>query len=212
MSSAAVRNCNFKAKQILIELLFRCPCLKMIQLRLEKRKKSRERKKTWRKPLIPVYVNAQAFTNVCNNFRHPYVTFFHIAFRCAAIVVYILCGWFSDSFITSFVTVILLLSMDFWTVKNITGRLMVGLRWWNYVDDEGKSHWVYEARKVHFIGWIGLAENFNVIPLQGSVQNRINDREANIFWTALVMCPVVWSVLFLIALIGFKLKWLVRWH
>lgn len=28
------------------------------------------------------------------------------------------------------------------------GRLLVGLRWWNYVDDEGKNHWVYEARKV----------------------------------------------------------------
>ena len=30
----------------------------------------------------------------------------------------------------------------------IVGRLLVGLRWWNYVDDDGKSHWVYEARKV----------------------------------------------------------------
>jgi hypothetical protein len=81
-------------------------------------------------------------------FRHPYVTFFHLAFRGASVVVYMLCGWFSDSFITSFVTVVLLLSMDFWTVKNITGRLMVGLRWWNYVDDDGKSHWVFESRKV----------------------------------------------------------------
>jgi hypothetical protein len=25
---------------------------------------------------------------------------------------------------------------------------MVGLRWWNYVDDDGVSHWVYESRKV----------------------------------------------------------------
>jgi hypothetical protein len=33
----------------------------------------------------------------------------------------------------------------------ITGRLMVGLRWWNYVDDNGKSHWVFEARKVGVI-------------------------------------------------------------
>lgn len=40
--------------------------------------------------------------------------------------------------------------MDFWTVKNVTGRLMVGLRWWNYVDDDGKSHWVYETKKVAF--------------------------------------------------------------
>jgi hypothetical protein len=33
----------------------------------------------------------------------------------------------------------------------ITGRLMVGLRWWNYVDDNGESHWVFEARKVGVI-------------------------------------------------------------
>lgn len=46
---------------------------------------------------------------------------------------------------------VLLLSMDFWTVKNITGRLMVGLRWWNYVDDDGKSHWIFESRKVRLL-------------------------------------------------------------
>jgi len=65
-----------------------------------------------------------------------------------------LCGWFSNSFIASFVTVVLLLSMDFWTVKNITGRLMVGLRWWNYVDDDGKSHWVFESKKVCLIMYV----------------------------------------------------------
>lgn len=79
---------------------------------------------------------------------HPYVTFFHLVFRLLAIITYLLCGWFSDSFITSFVFVVLLLSADFWTVKNITGRLLVGLRWWNYVDDEGISHWVFESKKV----------------------------------------------------------------
>ncbi|KAF5305637.1 hypothetical protein FQR65_LT07718 [Abscondita terminalis] len=128
-------------------------------------------------------------TNAAGTLVHPYVTFFHIFFRSASVVVYMLCGWFSDSFITSFVTVILLLSMDFWTVKNITGRLMVGLRWWNYVDDNGKSHWVFEARK-------------------GPSQNRINERESRIFWFALVLTPIVWCVLFLVALFGFKLKWL----
>lgn len=83
-------------------------------------------------------------------FRHPYVTFFHLAFRGSSILLYMFCGWFVDSFISSFVIIVLLLSMDFWTVKNITGRLMVGLRWWNYVDDDGKSHWVFESRKVLF--------------------------------------------------------------
>lgn len=25
---------------------------------------------------------------------------------------------------------------------------MVGLRWWNQVDDDGRSNWVFESRKV----------------------------------------------------------------
>ena len=42
----------------------------------------------------------------------------------------------------------LLLAADFWTVKNITGRLLVGLRWWNKVNEDGTSEWVFESRKV----------------------------------------------------------------
>uniref|UniRef100_A0ABD2WRB7 Golgi apparatus membrane protein TVP23 homolog n=1 Tax=Trichogramma kaykai TaxID=54128 RepID=A0ABD2WRB7_9HYME len=116
---------------------------------------------------------------------HPYVTFFHLAFRVTAIATYMLCGWFSNSFIASFVSVILLLSMDFWTVKNITGRLMVGLRWWNYVDDNGVSHWVFESRK-----------------------NRINPSESRIFWMALILSPILWGIFVLVALFGLKLKWM----
>ncbi|CAB3379228.1 Hypothetical predicted protein [Cloeon dipterum] len=86
--------------------------------------------------------------NVKGRFKHPYVTFFHLAFRGAALVVYLLCGLFSNSFIASFIFIVFLHSLDFWTVKNVTGRLMVGLRWWNYIDDNGESHWVFESRKV----------------------------------------------------------------
>merc|ERR1712168_546155 len=76
--------------------------------------------------------------------KHPVVTFFHLLFRTLALIAYLLCGWFSNNFIGSFVAIILLLSMDFWTVKNITGRIMAGLRWWNYVNEEGESVWVFE--------------------------------------------------------------------
>lgn len=81
-------------------------------------------------------------------FRHPYVAIFHLLFRGAAVFTYIFFGLYDDTFITTFVFVILLLSADFWTVKNITGRLLVGLRWWNYIDDNGESHWVYESKQV----------------------------------------------------------------
>merc|ERR1712228_836924 len=78
--------------------------------------------------------------------RRPWVAFFHFFFRISALVVYLFGTQFSSSFIGVFVTVILLLSVDFWTVKNVTGRIMVGLRWWNYIDENGDSQWMFEKR------------------------------------------------------------------
>ena len=54
----------------------------------------------------------------------------------------------SDHFIELFLTIILLLAFDFWTVKNVTGRLMVGLRWWNKVEEDGTSTWQFESKPV----------------------------------------------------------------
>ena len=34
------------------------------------------------------------------------------------------------------------------------GRLLVGLRWWNYVDDDGTSHWKFESRKASIPSWV----------------------------------------------------------
>ena len=55
---------------------------------------------------------------------------------------------YGDEYMEIFIVIILLLAMDFWVVKNITGRLMVGLRWWNKVEDDGSSTWLFEAKKV----------------------------------------------------------------
>lgn len=49
--------------------------------------------------------------------RHPLATFFHLFFRVSATVTYVCCDWFSRSFVGCFVTVLLLLSFDFWSVK-----------------------------------------------------------------------------------------------
>ncbi|KAA0724878.1 Golgi apparatus membrane protein TVP23 -like protein B [Triplophysa tibetana] len=52
-----------------------------------------------------------------NKVKHPLASFFHLFFRVSAILVYLLCGLFGGSFIACMVTIILLLSCDFWTVK-----------------------------------------------------------------------------------------------
>uniref|UniRef100_A0A672KNY3 Golgi apparatus membrane protein TVP23 homolog n=1 Tax=Sinocyclocheilus grahami TaxID=75366 RepID=A0A672KNY3_SINGR len=80
--------------------------------------------------------------------KHPLACFFHLFFRTSAILIYLFCEFLSRSFIANMVTIILLLSCDFWTVKNVTGRLLVGLRWWNQVDEDGHSHWMFESRSV----------------------------------------------------------------
>ncbi|KAM3846771.1 Golgi apparatus membrane protein TVP23 homolog B-like isoform 2-T2 [Vipera latastei] len=123
--------------------------------------------------------------------KHPIASFFHLFFRVSAIIVYLLCELLSNSYIACMVTIILLLSCDFWAVKNVTGRLMVGLRWWNQVDDDGKSHWVFEARKA-------------------SAQGRkvISEAESRIFWLGLITCPLLWVIFAFSALFSFKVKWL----
>lgn len=96
---------------------------------------------------------------------------------------------FPDSYITSFVVIVLLLSADFWVVKNITGRILVGLRWWNFVDDEGNSQWIYESKSK-----------------EGQKYGHAD--EVRIFWMGLIVSPVIWALFFIVALFGLKLKWL----
>ncbi|XP_045139864.1 Golgi apparatus membrane protein TVP23 homolog A isoform X3 [Echinops telfairi] len=122
--------------------------------------------------------------------RHPLATFFHLFFRVSAILTYLCCDWFSSSFVGCFVTVLLLLSLDFWSVKNVTGRVLAGLRWWNQIDEDGKSHWIFEARKVP-------ASNMAA-----------TEAEARIFWLGLIICPMIWIVFFFSTLFSLKLKWL----
>uniref|UniRef100_A0A670Y4G7 Golgi apparatus membrane protein TVP23 homolog n=1 Tax=Pseudonaja textilis TaxID=8673 RepID=A0A670Y4G7_PSETE len=124
--------------------------------------------------------------------RYPLATFFHLFFRVSAIVTYLFCDWFSKSFIGCFLVILLLLSVDFWSVKNVTGRLLVGLRWWNQIDEDGRSHWVFEARKAP------------------SAVAPPTEVEARIFWLGLIVCPVIWILFFFSTLFSLKLKWLVR--
>lgn len=64
----------------------------------------------------------------------------------SAIVFYIIYPWiFRANFTILFAVTVLLLALDFWTVKNVSGRLLVGLRWWNEINADGESMWHYES-------------------------------------------------------------------
>uniref|UniRef100_A0A914EPA8 Golgi apparatus membrane protein TVP23 homolog n=1 Tax=Acrobeloides nanus TaxID=290746 RepID=A0A914EPA8_9BILA len=120
--------------------------------------------------------------------KHPFVVIAHCAFRGAAIVFYVFANILSLSFIIQFLVLLALLSADFWTVKNVTGRLLVGLRWWNFVDSEGKNHWKFESAKD---------------------PSRFDIFEIRIFWGALVVAPVFWTFLVIVAFFTFKWEWMI---
>lgn len=82
--------------------------------------------------------------------RHPIAVAFHVGFRAASLVWYVLSEQFlgSKQFVLSFIVQVLLLALDFWTVKNVTGRLLVGLRWWNEIKEDGTSEWIFEQKEV----------------------------------------------------------------
>uniref|UniRef100_A0A915EE12 Golgi apparatus membrane protein TVP23 homolog n=1 Tax=Ditylenchus dipsaci TaxID=166011 RepID=A0A915EE12_9BILA len=120
--------------------------------------------------------------------KHPFVVLSHIAFRGFAIFFYIFANIFSSSFIVQFLILLSFFSADFWTVKNITGRLLVGLRWWNFVDAEGKNHWKFESSK--------NAEIYDPM-------------ERRIFWGALFVAPFFWLLLVSVAFITFQWQWMV---
>lgn len=71
-------------------------------------------------------------TNFFSKSGHPITCVFHILFKVTAILIYLMGGVFekSTNFVSVTVLCVICLSMDFWCVKNITGRLLVGLRWW----------------------------------------------------------------------------------
>ena len=107
---------------------------------------------------------------------------------------------FIRNFILVFIFTLLLLSLDFYYLKNIAGRRLVGLRWWNEVDtSSGDSHWVFESRDTQTIssGGGGGAE----------VQNMTDKR---FFWLGMYVAPALWVALAVLALVRLQsLIWVV---
>lgn len=68
---------------------------------------------------------------------------------------------------------------------------MVGLRWWNHIDEDGKSHWVFESRKA-----------------SPQDNKTVSEAESRIFWLGLIACPVLWVIFAFSSLFSFRLKWL----
>ena len=110
-----------------------------------------------------------------------------------SLLVYLLGMLFTTNFILIFIITILLLAADFYYLKNIAGRRLVGLRWWNEVNAQsGESHWVFESA-----------------PQPNEPGGKIvNPTDKRFFWLALYAQPALWVVLAIVALLRTKFVWL----
>lgn len=73
---------------------------------------------------------------------HPKMCIATVAFKGAAFIMYFIFGLFLSRVIT-FIFVTILGATDFWVVKNLSGRILVGLRWWSSYNEKGEEVWKF---------------------------------------------------------------------
>lgn len=129
---------------------------------------------------------AEAVASVMPEFlrraAHPYVCLFHLLFKALAILTYWFVYMFSKDIVLTFILTTTFLAVDFWTVKNVTGRILVGLRWWNKVKDDGTSEWIFES----------------------GAEGQLSALDKNIFWIALYAFPLYWCLAAISNLLSFS--------
>ena len=125
------------------------------------------------------------FSNFLSHAKHPGIVFFTIFFKGLAMCFFLLLGIFGVSEALIFIFIIVLNSLDFWFVKNVSGRILVGLRWWNEVKEDGSEVWRFES----------------------SHEQKEKSIDTTIFWMSLYIGPIFWGVFLFLELIGLKLMW-----
>mmetsp|Transcript_33677 Transcript_33677/g.60950 ORF Transcript_33677/g.60950 Transcript_33677/m.60950 type:complete len:215 (-) Transcript_33677:87-731(-) len=117
---------------------------------------------------------------------HPVTCVFHAAFKIVVLLVYIYGRYLHSAYVFTFILCTVFAALDFWTVKNVSGRLLVGLRWWNLVKDDGTSEWVFESN-----------------PDEGN----LNATDRNIFWGVTYVWPLLWAIFLFMNILNFSLDW-----
>ncbi|BCS27262.1 DUF846 domain-containing protein [Aspergillus puulaauensis] len=113
---------------------------------------------------------------------HPITLLIFLGFRLGALLMYLFGVLFINNFILIFILTLLLLSADFYYLKNIAGRRLVGLRWWNEVNTtSGDSQWVFESADPN--------------------TRTITATDKRFFWLSLYVTPALWIALGILAIV-----------
>ena len=125
-------------------------------------------------------------TNFYKKSTYPMISLLTVLIKLASIISFFLFSIFlSNEAIIMFI-VVLFGACDFWITKNISGRFLAGLRWYNLLKLETNTEiWVFEGKN----------------------ENNADFIDKGIFWYSLYFNDIVWIVLFLWEIIRLKFDW-----
>ena len=116
----------------------------------------------------------------------PQVALMTVSLKLLSIIFFLFFNIFTSNEALVMITVILLIAADFWYTKNISGRILVGLRWWNNYDvDTQEDKWIFESKN--------------------EIKEPNIDRKT--FWFSLYGFAAIWLVLFIWECIMFNFNW-----
>lgn len=127
-------------------------------------------------------VNWQNFYKLAS---HPIVCSFTVGFKLITLISYILFEFFVSNISYVILTTIILGAIDFWFMKNISGRILVGLRWWNQINEKGEEVWKFESKN----------------------EKNMNKADTWTFWTSLYIFTGFWVLCFIWDFIKGKWIW-----
>mmetsp|Transcript_17300 Transcript_17300/g.15206 ORF Transcript_17300/g.15206 Transcript_17300/m.15206 type:complete len:149 (+) Transcript_17300:286-732(+) len=87
----------------------------------------------------------------------------------------------------TFIIVLLASACDFWTVKNVSGRLLVGLRWRSEILPDGSEKWHFESHTT----------------------KKPNPVDRRVFWWSQMGATIFWSLFAVLKIISFDFFWAV---
>ena len=107
-------------------------------------------------------------TDFIKKSRNPQVALVTVSLKLLSLLFFLFFSIFTSNDALIMITVIIFIAADFWYTKNISGRILVGLRWWNNYDKETQGNiWKFESkneikesnidRKTFWISFYGFA-------------------------------------------------------
>ena len=125
-------------------------------------------------------------TDFIKKSRAPQVALITVLLKLLAILFFLFFSIFTSNEALVMILVVLLIAADFWYTKNISGRILVGLRWWNNFNQETQENiWTFESKN--------------------EIKEPNIDRKT--FWISLYGFSGIWVILFIWECIMFNFTW-----